>query len=115
MLENYLILGDAKIEIRYVEGERRFAAQAFDVLDGALPTITSYFGIAQPFPKVRVILVASRAEFDRLVRDLLGVEIEVPSHPARIAWPLGTLNSRCGPGKSTVDAIDSQKTIRDER
>jgi hypothetical protein len=60
------------------------------VLDGALPTITSYFGIAQPFPTVRVILVTSRAEFDRLVRDLLRVEIEVPSHPARIAQPQRT-------------------------
>jgi hypothetical protein len=90
MLKNYLTLGDAKIEIRYVEGERRFAAQAFDVLDAALPTITSYFAIAQPFPRVRVILVASRAEFDRLVRDLLRVKIEVPSHPARIAQPQRT-------------------------
>jgi hypothetical protein len=33
---------------------------------------------------------SNRAEFDRLVRDLLRVEIEVPSHPARIAQPQRT-------------------------
>jgi hypothetical protein len=33
---------------------------------------------ACPFPKVSVVLVPDRSEFDRLVWDLLRVEIEVP-------------------------------------
>jgi hypothetical protein len=90
MLNSYLALGDAKIEVRYADGEQSFAAEAFAVLDQALPGIMAYFDLADPFPQVRVILVTHRAEFDRLVRDLLRVEIEVPSHPARIAQPQRT-------------------------
>lgn len=71
MLREYIPLGNEKVEIRYTEGERQFAAEAFEILDKALPDLTSYFNIAEPFPQVRVILVPNRDEFDRLVRDLL--------------------------------------------
>ena len=90
MLDNYLILGNEKIEIRYISGEIVFAKEAFDALEQGLPAISAYFNVSQPFPLVRVVLVPNRDEFDRLVRDLLQIKIEVPSHPARIAQPQRT-------------------------
>jgi len=90
MLDNYLTLGDVQFEIRYVEGEYRFAQETFAVLGRAFPSIASYFLVSDPFPKVTVVLVPDRNEFDRLVRELLGVQIEVPSNPARIAQPQRT-------------------------
>jgi hypothetical protein len=112
MLNSYLALGDAKIEVRYADGEQRFAAEAFAVLDQALPGITAYFNLADPFPRVRVILVTHRAEFDRLVRDLLRVEIEAPSHPSRIAQPQRTdlvaLSPSAYPNHSTFEYVPDQ-------
>lgn len=90
MLNDYLVLGDKSIEIRHVEGEHIFAQEAFAVLSKQLPSIIAYFGLSEAFPKVKVVLVPNRNEYDRLVRDLLGVEIEVPSNPARIAQPQRT-------------------------
>jgi len=90
MLDNYLTLENAQFEIRHIEGERQFAQETIRVLSDGLIQITRYFRLSKPFSKVRVVLVTSRDEFDRLVRDLLCVEIEVPSHPARIAQPQRT-------------------------
>lgn len=90
MLNDYLALGDTKIEIRHVEGEHSFAQEAFALLSKKIPSITSYFRVSGAFPKVRVVLVPNRNEFDRLVRDLLRIEIEAPSNPARIAQPQRT-------------------------
>jgi hypothetical protein len=90
MLGDYLTLENARFEIRFVEGERPFAEETLGTLSEALPSLTRTFLLAEPLPKVRAVLVTHRAEFDRLVRDLLRVQIEVPSHPARIAQPQGT-------------------------
>ncbi|MFC2094903.1 hypothetical protein ACFLSW_00480 [Candidatus Bipolaricaulota bacterium] len=90
MLDNYLRFGDAKIEIWYTEGEDSLARNCFTVLNAKLPHITAYFEVPGNLPRITVVLVPNRYEFDRLVCDLLGVEIEVPSHPARIAQPQRT-------------------------
>jgi hypothetical protein len=84
MLSGYLTLGDRKIEIRYVEGDYGFAAEAFAALSEALPSLADYFALSEPFPKVRVVLAPDRGEFDHLVRDLLRLDLEVPSAPSRI-------------------------------
>lgn len=89
MLSNYLALGDAQFEIRYVEGEQQFAQESHCALSAAFVSLARYFMLTSSF-QVRVVLVASRSEFDRLVRDLLRVEIEIPSNPARIAQPQRT-------------------------
>ena len=85
MLSDYLTLESQSVEIRYAQGDYEFAQVSHAALDRALPAITGYFGLPSSFPKVRVVLVPSRAEFDRLVRDLLGVAIETHSNPGRIA------------------------------
>ncbi|TFH09281.1 MAG: hypothetical protein E4H08_06065 [Candidatus Atribacteria bacterium] len=70
--------------------ERGFAKLACAVLDAKLSTLCSYFHVRNVFPKVKVVLVPDRKEFDRLVRDLLRMEIEIPLHPAWIAQPQRT-------------------------
>ncbi len=90
MLDGYLLLGNEQTEILYKAGEEQYAKLAFDAVNRSLPCLCRYFDISSPFPKVTVILVPDRNEFDRLVRGLLQVEIEVPSHPARIAQPQRT-------------------------
>ena len=90
ILQNYRTFGNEQIEIRFIAGEECFAQKAFATLSDALPAITNYFRISGSFPKVRVVIVIHRSEFDRLVRDFLQVEIELPSHPARIAQPQRT-------------------------
>lgn len=90
MLKNYQALENAQFEIRYTAGEQHFAQAALEFLQEGWLKLTDYFQLAQGFPKIRVVLVTKRPEFDRLVRDLLRIEIEVPSHPARIAQPQRT-------------------------
>jgi len=83
--KTYLSIGNQLLEILYVNGDEHHARDAFDHLGNESPSIIGYFEISEPLPKIRVVLVPDRNEFDRLVRDLLQVEIEVPSNPARIA------------------------------
>jgi hypothetical protein len=90
MLDDYLTFGDQKLEIRYVNGEQEFAEETFASLSKASRHLIRYFRLSESFPKVRAVLVPNRNEYDRLVRDLLGVEIEVPSDPTRIAQPQRT-------------------------
>ncbi len=90
MLNGYLKLGNEQIDVRFAKGEREFAEMTFATLAKGLPRLLSYFEISGAFPKVTAVLVPDRDEFDRLVRDLLLVEIEIPSHPARIAQPQRT-------------------------
>lgn len=90
MLGHYLAVETAQFEIRYVAGESQFATETLRVLEDAFGHIAHYFQLTDAFPQVRVVLVIERDEFDRLVRDLLRIEIEVPSHPARIAQPQRT-------------------------
>ncbi len=85
LLKDYLVLGNETSEVRYIPGEQTFASEAFTALEKARPLVLSYFQMMEPFPQTRVVLVTERSEFDRLVRDWLKVEIEIPSHPARLA------------------------------
>ena len=90
MLDDYLTLENAQFEIRYLEGDHRFAQEAFGILSQELPSLTDYFLLQKLLPKVRVALVINRNEYDRLVRELLRVEVEGPSSPYRIAQPQRT-------------------------
>lgn len=90
MLDDYLLLDRDRIGIRYTGGDRAFAEETANALAEAILDLSDYFGLRQPFPRIRVVLVPNRDEFDRLVADLLGIEIEKPSHPGRMAQPQGT-------------------------
>lgn len=90
MLNNYLRLDKNNIEVRYIEGDKAFAEETFIALKEALIYLSEYFCLKEPFPPIRAILVTNRNEFDWLVIDLLGVEIETPSRPTRMAQPQKT-------------------------
>jgi hypothetical protein len=74
----------------YMPEDEGFVAIALDSLRKGVALLADYFGLQGRFPSVRTILAPDRAEFDRCVAEVLKVEIEVPSHPARIALPQGT-------------------------
>jgi hypothetical protein len=90
MLDDYLPLHDDRIEVRYIHGDYPFAEETLIALEKAVSFLTRYFDLDASFPPMRAILVPTRNEFDRLVAELLGVEIEQPSHPARRAQPQRT-------------------------
>ncbi len=76
--------------VEYMPEDQAFVAATLDGLGKAAALLADYFGLQGRFPSVRAILAPSRGEFDRCVAEVLRVEIEVPSHPARIALPQGT-------------------------
>jgi len=90
MLNNYLRFGDDRIEVRYVKSHGRFAKQAFNALKNASQELSEFFRLTAALPHVRAVLAPDRAEFDRLVINLLHIDIEIPSHPGRIAQPQKT-------------------------
>jgi hypothetical protein len=90
MLDRYLKLGDERVEVRYVKTDRKFAEETLVILRRAIVALSGYFDLTTVFPRVRAILVPDRSEFDRLVADLLGVDIEKPSNPGRVAQPQKT-------------------------
>jgi len=90
MLDDYLALGNDRIKIRYIDKDRSFAEEVAVMLEEAVDSLTRYFDLKTSFPPIRAVLVPSRDEFDRLVADLLCIEIERPSPPGRMAQPQRT-------------------------
>ncbi|MDD5220827.1 MAG: hypothetical protein PHV11_09690 [Candidatus Bipolaricaulis sp.] len=86
----YVVVRRDGMALEHVPDDRAFVAAAFDGLVNAAALLADYFGLHGRFPAVRTILVPDRAEFDRCVAEVLQIQIEVPSHPARIALPQGT-------------------------
>jgi hypothetical protein len=76
--------------IEFMPEDEGFVAAALSGLAKGAALLADYFGLQGRFPSVRTILAPDRGEFDRCVAEVLKVEIEVPSHPARIALPQGT-------------------------
>lgn len=87
---DYLVLQQDGMTLEYMPEDEGFVAIALDSLRKGVALLADYFGLQGRFPSVRTILAPDRAEFDRCVAEVLKVEIEVPSHPARIALPQGT-------------------------
>jgi len=90
VLDNYLKLRNDRIEVYYLEPDRTFAEDTALSLMTEASKLAEYFGIDEPLPLVRAILAPDRDAFDVLVADLLGVQIERPSDPRRIAQPQKT-------------------------
>jgi len=90
VLENYLSLKNDRIEVYYLERDRTFAEDTASSLMNAASKLAEYFEVNEPLPFIRAILAPDRDAFDVLVADLLGVQIERPSDPRRIAQPQET-------------------------
>jgi hypothetical protein len=76
--------------LEYVPEDQAFIAATLGGLLKGAALLTDYFGLHGRFPSVRTILVPDGGEFDRCVAEILQIQIEVPSHPARIGLPQGT-------------------------
>jgi len=91
MLDGYMTLGEGDLEVKYTEGDKEFAEHTLAVLTKWYAFLTEYFCLQEPFPRqIRAILVPTRSEYDHLVVGLLGVDIELPSNPGRLAQPQQT-------------------------
>ncbi len=91
MLDNYMTLAEGNLQVRYVEGDERFANETLRKLMESFALLSEYFRLEESsLQGVRAILVPNRSEYDRLVVGLLGVDIEVPSNPGRVAQPQRT-------------------------
>lgn len=89
MLKDYLFMKDLNIYVYYKGADLDHGKFTLLSLKSAYDNLSSYlsFNIEKP---VRAILVPDRKEYERLVTDLLGVNIEIPSNPGRIAQPQRT-------------------------
>jgi len=87
LLSGYTHKKDAQVAIWYVDTDRQFALEADETIETGLSEYRWLFHLPDAFDSIQVVIVPSRSEFDRLVRDLLHVDIEYPSNPARIAQP----------------------------
>jgi len=90
LLNNYLVFNKDNLEIRYCNGDKQFAEETLSNLKEAIIFLSNYFYIKDTFPRIRTILVPNRDEYDRLLINLLGVNIKTPSDPGRIAQPQKT-------------------------
>jgi hypothetical protein len=87
---DYAVLRQDGMTLEYMLEDQVFVAVTFAGLLKGAALLTDYFDLRGRFPSVRTILVPDRGEFDRCVVEVLRIQIEVPSHPARIGLPQGT-------------------------
>ncbi len=85
MLDDYLLFNEDYIEVRYITKDKVFVEETHNSLDEAVKSLYGYFKLEEKFLSIRAVIVPDRNEFDRLVKELLKVDIETPSRPNRIA------------------------------
>jgi hypothetical protein len=105
MLKNYLWFNDEKIKVGFTEKDRKFAKETSVALKKAIKLLSEYFLLKKSFSPVRAVLVPNRKEYDRLVKELLKVDIEQPSDPSRIAQPQRTDLVLLAPSAYSTDSI----------
>lgn len=87
-MSKYLLERQDNITVEYTLDDKPFVQETLDDSLSAFRFVAKYFGM-ELFP-ARIILVPDRREFDRCVKEVLNVDIEVPSHPRRIGQPQKT-------------------------
>ena len=86
MLEEYLQLKQNTYEVRFREEDRSYARLTLENLLQAAGSLGEYLGIEKP-AGLRAVIAPDRKEYEKLVVKWLGVDIEIPSNPGRIAQP----------------------------
>lgn len=77
--------GDNRAAVLHWDVDTPYVDATLETLRRVLDELIGYFEVASPFPPVRAILAPDRPTFDALVATVLGVPIESPSDPRRIA------------------------------
>ncbi len=86
MLEDYSLLKKNSYEARFREKDRPYARLTLDNMLQAASSLGEYLGIKRP-AGLRAVIAPDREEYEKLVVKWLGVDIEIPSNPGRIAQP----------------------------
>ncbi len=89
MLEAYRVWHGQHCRAYGTLQDAEYARHFTETMDTSAQVLGAYFQTPIP-PGLRGILAPCRSEYERLVTELLGVPIELPSHPGRIAQPQGT-------------------------
>lgn len=105
MLEGYLWFSSENIKVGFTEKDRKFVEETSVALKKAIRFLSNYFHLKKNSPSIRTILVPNRGEYDRLVRELLRVDIENPSRPSRIAQTQRTDLVLLAPSAYSTDSI----------
>ena len=105
MLEGYLWFNDENIKVVFTEKDKKFVEKTSIGLKKAIKFLSEYFLLEKSFPPIRAILVPNREEYDRLVKDLLRIDIEKPSQPSRIAQTQRTDLILLAPSAYSTDSI----------
>ncbi len=77
------------VTVEFVERDHVLVPEVVSGLSEAIERLSDYFGV-QDVPAIRTVLTPSRGEFDRCIREILGIQIEAPSNPVRVAQPQRT-------------------------
>ncbi len=89
MLHDYYYIRQNNLEIRYREGFAKYLGLTLTAFSESYDFLARFFS-QEISDSLRLILVPDRKEYDRLVIKLLGVDIETPSNPGRLAQPQKT-------------------------
>lgn len=71
--------------IEYTAKDESFVQETASHLSEAYKVLADYFTL-KDIALLRVIITPDRAEFDQCIREILKIDIEVPSNPGRIGW-----------------------------
>ena len=82
----YISKQSDNIPVEFIDGDERYADITLRSLKRALKKHLEYFAL-EDIGDIWAILVPTRKEYEHFVINRLGVNIEVPSNPARIAQP----------------------------
>lgn len=85
MLNDYLWFSKDYIKVGYIGKDQTFVEETHNSLGEAFISLYEYFKPKEKFPSIRAVIVPDRNEFDRIVKELLKVDIETPSRSSRIA------------------------------
>ncbi|MCK4225798.1 hypothetical protein KAX29_02785 [candidate division WOR-3 bacterium] len=105
MLKGYLFFSKDNITVGYVEKDSKFTEGTHTYLKKAFSFLSEYFHIKETLPMIRAVIVPDRCEFDRLVEQLLKIDIEKPSNPRRIAQVQRTEMVFLSPSAYSKDSI----------
>lgn len=105
MLENYLWFNDENIKIGFTEKDKEFVKETSVALKEAIKLFSEYFVLEKSFPPIRAVLAPNRKAYDYLIKELLKVDIEIPSNPGRIAQPQRTDLVILAPSAYSKDSI----------
>jgi len=105
VIKNYLWLDGENIRIEFTDKDRKFVRETSAGLKEAIKFLSEYFHLEKSFPSIRAVLAPDRKQYDHLVKELLGVDIEKPSRPSRIAQTQHTDLVLLAPSAYSRDSI----------